>query len=338
MTEPHRTLAAAVLLTFSLATAVCFVSNNLNSRRQHLDETVAQQIALISGAPLVFDGQPSNVPEFRNRVLFPFVMVGVARATELADREAFLLVRWLSAVLCFGTLLWFAIVVVGNDVAASALAALLLAMFFVVSFNHPWEHPTDFPDATAMVLGAWAAIRRRVWPAVIVAAVAAANRESAAFIGVLWIAVTTRDDASRPKRVMQGMAIMLVAVSVTLALRLVFDMRSARVVNSIAGNSVSAMLATAANRPFMSWLMLLVASLAPALAVIGATWPRVSAVGRRIIVAGLCVAAASLVIGSPEEIRIIAPAAAMLVCGLVVSDIRESQPNNGSRSLTNHRQ
>ena len=325
MTQRHRTLAAAVLLTCSLATAVCFVSNNLNSRRQHRDETVAQQIALLSAAPLVFDGQPSDVPEFRNRVLFPFVMVGVVRATGLRDGEAFLLVRWLSAALCFGSLLWFAIVVAGNDVAASALAASLLALFFVVSFNHPWEHPTDFPDATAMVLGAWAAIRRRVWPAVIIAAIAAANRESAAFIGVLWIAVTTLDDDSRLTRVMQGMAIVLVAVSVTLALRLVFDMRGARVVNRIAENSVSAMLASAADRPFMSWPMLLVASLAPALAVIGATWPRVSAVGRRIIVAGLGVAAASLVIGSPEEIRIIAPAATMLVCGLAVFEVRDSR-------------
>ncbi len=288
---------------------MCFVSNNLNSRSQHRDETVAQQIALIRAAPLIFDGQPSDVPEFRNRVLFPFVMVGVVRATGLQDREAFLLVRWLSAALCFGTLLWFAIVVAGNDLAASALAALLLAMFFVVSFNHPWEHPTDFPDATAMVFGAWAAIRRRVWPAVIIAGVAAANRESAAFIGVLWIAVTTRDDASRLKRVIQGMAIILVALSV----------------NRIAENSVSAMLATAADRPFMSWPMLLVASLAPALAVIGAPWPRVSAVGRRIIGAGLCVAAASLVIGSPDEIRIIAPAATMLVCGLALSEVTNSQ-------------
>ena len=325
MTERHRTLAAAVLLTFSLATAVCFVSNNLNSRRQHRDETVAQQIALIRGTPLIFDGQPSNLPEFRNRVLFPFVMVGVVQATGLQDREAFLLVRWLSAVLCFGTLLWFAIVVAGNDIAASALAALLLAIFFVVSFNHPWEHPTDFPDATAMVLGAWTALRRRVWPAVIIAAVAAANRESAAFIGILWIAVTTLDDASRPKRVIQGMAIVLVALSVTLALRMVFDTRGARLVNGIAENSVSAMLATAANRPFMSWPMLLVASLAPALAVIGATWPRIFPIGRRMIAAGLCVAAASLVIGSPEEIRIIAPAATMLVCGLAVSEVRNGQ-------------
>jgi hypothetical protein len=57
VTERHRTFAAAALLTCSLATAVCFVSNNLNSRRQHRDETVAQQLALIRAAPLIFDSQ-----------------------------------------------------------------------------------------------------------------------------------------------------------------------------------------------------------------------------------------------------------------------------------------
>jgi hypothetical protein len=212
---------------------------------------------------------------------------------------------------------WFAAVVGGNDVVGAALGALLLAVFFVASFNHPWEHPTDFPDATAMILGASAAVRRRFLPALMIAAVAAANRESAAFIGVLWIAVATLDAPSRVKRVIQGVAIIVVALSVTMALRRMFSIPGARVANSVAENPIRPMLLTVLNHPFMSWAMLLVASLTPTLAVIGARWSRISEVGRRIIFAGLLVAAASLVIGAPEEIRILVPAAALLVCGLV---------------------
>lgn len=322
MTEQQRTFAAGALLTLALATAVCFVSNNLNSRLQHRDETVAQQMALLARAPLVFDGQPTDGPEFRNRLLFPLAMVGAARVTGLQEREAFLLVRWLSAAVCFGALIWFAMVVGANDITGAALAALLLAVFFVASFNHPWEHPTDFPDATAMLLGAWAAIRRRVLPALLIAAVAAANRESAAFVGVLWIAVTTLDAPSRVKRVIQGAAIILVALSVTLTLRRLFSMPGVRFLNSVAENPIRPMLLTVVNHPFMSWGMLLAASLIPTLAVIGVCWQRVSAVGRRIILAGVLVTVASLVIGSPEEIRIITPAATLLVCGLAASAVR----------------
>jgi len=72
VTPPLRTFGASALLVVSLATAVCFVSNNLNSRVQHRDETVAQQVALIARTPLMFDGQLSDQPEFRNRVLFPW--------------------------------------------------------------------------------------------------------------------------------------------------------------------------------------------------------------------------------------------------------------------------
>ena len=135
----------------------------------------------------------------------------------------------------------------------------------------------------------------------LIAAVAAANRESAAFIGVLWIAVTTLDALSRVKRLIQGAAIIVAALSITIALRRMFSMPEARVVNKIAENPIGPMLLIALNHPFMSWAMLLIASLTPTLAVIGARWSRISEVGRRIIFAGLLVATTSLVIGAPRD-------------------------------------
>src|SRR5436853_7581307 len=67
VTRLPRYFFTSAVLVISLATSVCFVSNNLNSRVQHRDETVAQQVALITKAPLPFDGQLSDEPEFRNR-------------------------------------------------------------------------------------------------------------------------------------------------------------------------------------------------------------------------------------------------------------------------------
>src|ERR1041384_2056151 len=315
---PRYFLTSAVLV-ISLATSVCFVSNNLNSRVQHRDETVAQQVALIAKAPLPFDGQPSDQPEFRNRVLFPLAMVGVARLTGLENREAFLLVRWVSAVFCFATLVWFSMTMTGNDIGASALAAALLALFFVTSFNHPWEHPTDFPDATAMILGAWASIRRRLLPALAVAAIAAANRESAVFVGIVWIAVTTIPSTpARAIRILQGVAMMVLTLSVTLILRRVFALPGAPALNSVAENPLLPMLRDAIRHPFLSWAMLLVASVAPTLAIIGARWRGPSETSQRMVMAAGFVGAVSLAVGAPDEIRILTPAATMLVCSLVI--------------------
>jgi len=252
--------------------------------------------------------------------------------TGLEDREAFLLVRWLSAILCFTTLLWFSMTMTGHGIGGSALAAALLALFFVTSFNHPWEHPTDFPDAIAMILGVWAAIRHRLTAALAVAAVAAANRESAVFIGILWIAVTTIERGPRGRRIVEGLAIILLALSVTFTLRRVFGLPGARAFNSVAENPLVPMVLGAIRHPFLSWAMLLIASVGPTLAVIAVRWRGLSAVSHRLVIAAGFVGAVSLVIGAPNEIRILTPAATMLVCGLVgpLSDAGDLASSRGA--------
>jgi len=126
-----------IILAFALATAVCFVSNNLNARLLHRNEVVSQQLALLSRSPLIFDGRPSDLPEFRNRILFPAVMVSLAHVSGLSDREAFLALRWLTATGCFLLLWWFSLSVAHTDIATAILAAAVLALFFVLSFNPP---------------------------------------------------------------------------------------------------------------------------------------------------------------------------------------------------------
>src|SRR5262245_46960152 len=95
-------------LSLCFATAVCEVSNNLHARVVHRDETVSQQRALLNRAPLVFDGVPADLPEFRNRILFPAAMAGIIHMTNLNAREAFLALRWMTAVACFAMVWVFA--------------------------------------------------------------------------------------------------------------------------------------------------------------------------------------------------------------------------------------
>jgi len=195
------------------------------------------------------------------------------------------------------------------------LADGLLAMALVLSFNHPWEHPTDFPDATVMTMAVWAAIRRRFDAAVCLATVGAANRESAAFVGIIWIAITLGDlDSSRVRRVAQGLALVAVTIATTTILRLVFELPGGRVRNSVAENDVWAMLKIAVAHPFLSWAMLLIAMLIGPVVLVAANWSPGSAEGRRLAVAGAAIGLVSVVIGAPNELRVLVPAVTVLIC------------------------
>jgi len=308
-----------IILAFALATAVCFVSNNLNARLHHRDEVVSQQLALLSRSPLIFDGRPSDLPELRNRILFPAVMVSLAHVSGLNDREAFLALRWLTATGCFLLLWWFSLSVAHTDIPIAILAAAVLALFFVLSFNHPWEHPTDFPDASMIILATWAAHKRRIWVALLLTLVGAANRESAAFAGVIWVAVTAFDMATPAWRsIARGAGLALAAMAMTTALRLAWGLPGSRTTNSLFGgdNDIPRMVNVAVTHPFMSWAMMLVASLIPIGVLAAFYWRSYVAEGRRIMIAGFLIGLGSLLIGSPDEIRILIPCVTTLVCGM----------------------
>lgn len=331
-----RDAVAGLLMAFSLATAVCFVSNNLYARVEHRDETVAQQSALLHRQPLVFDGRAGDLPEFRNRVMVPLAMSAVTRISNISDREAFLGLRWLTAFVCFATLWWFASVVCKSSFVVSAFGLTLLALFFTLSFNHPWEHPTDFPDATVMMLAVWAAVTRRFPAAMAVATIGALNRESAAFAGIIWMFVATDWTHRRWLGIAQGAALAAVALLVTTLIRRFADLPGSNVVNSVAAGDLGAMLAVAMRHPFMSWVMMLVASLVPLGCVLFKYWGSDSDEGRRVAYAGFVVAALSVTIGRAEEIRVLTSSAAILACAAVML-MRSSpsdlliKPNGGTR-------
>jgi len=327
MNRTSRTItgqALGLLASFCFATVVCHVSNNLHARVVHRDETVSQQRALLTRAPLTFDGQRSDVPEFRNRILFPLGMVTLTRLTGFSDGEAFLATRWMSAFACFAVV-WVFAAVAGTSVAQALLAQGLLAVFFTVSFNHPWEHPTDFPDAIVMVCAVWAALRRRFTAALATAAIGAANRESAAFTGVIWIFLTALTEDRRFARAIgEGVLLIGAAAAVTITLRRVLGLTGSRMVNSVAENPVLPMLANAFTHPFMSWMMLLVAGCLPVILAIACYWGSGSAAGRRLGLAATCIGVITLVIGSPEEVRILTPAITIGICALLLLLPKES--------------
>jgi hypothetical protein len=170
-----------------------------------------------------------------------------------------------------------------------------------------------------MIMGAWAAMRRRFDAAICLATIGAANRESAAFVGVIWIVIALRDlDSSRVRRVVQGFALVAATLATTTLLRLIFELPGGRVGNSVAANDVRAMLKIAAAHPFLSWAMLLIAMVIGPVVFVAANWSPGTAEGRRLALAGGAIGLVSIVIGAPNELRVAVPAVTVLICAGVL--------------------
>jgi hypothetical protein len=192
-------LLIAVTVSAAFAMLVGFVSTNLDPRFAHRPEVIQQQFAILAGGPYPIDGVFSEVGAYQNRVLFPLALAFLAGLGFGAVGAWYLVLRLTTA---FGAFLavWYLLRRQGG--ASPRLAAVgigLLAYELVFTFSQGWEHPTDFPDVALTSLWVWAALTRRRWTVLVVALVAAVNRESAAFAGVLWLVLYGFDACWKPR-------------------------------------------------------------------------------------------------------------------------------------------
>ena len=134
-----------VLLSAALALVTPGVSMNAGGRLEHRSETIALQQAILRAEPGTLDGRPIYFPQFQNRILFPVVLATVVRVTALEPSRVYLVLRILSSWLAFWIVLGVADRLSGSPERATKTAALL-ALALILSFNHPWEHPTDVID------------------------------------------------------------------------------------------------------------------------------------------------------------------------------------------------
>lgn len=218
----RKDLAALLLLALSLGMVVAWAS--LNLRADTRADTLHNLHAVLDGAPFrTGDDVRSDLP-FYNRVLFPLLHRGLARALPFAsESQCYLLLRVLSFQAAFAA---FALVCrrgLGAAQATAALATALLAVATIASFNFPWEEPSDAFDLVVLALGVGAAVRRRLLWGLGLAIVFAANRESAAFLGLIWAAVTvSRGDGSRSdwrRRLVEGGAISVLSYGTAIGLK-----------------------------------------------------------------------------------------------------------------------
>jgi hypothetical protein len=209
---PHEWLAL-LLLHFSLSIIVCFVSNNIETRLEHRQETVQQQFAILEGHAYPVDGEETDPPQFRSRVLFPAMLAFASRWEIVPPAAWFVILRIATAFLAF---LVFSLLLVEAAGASWKLAAAgcgWLALGLILTFNHSWEHPTDFPDVLFFSLAIWFSIQKKRSLLVAATILGTLNHQTIAFAGVLWACLHGLDATRKLRPAEIGFAGLLMASS-----------------------------------------------------------------------------------------------------------------------------
>ena len=173
MTARSRQTGAALILYVSVAVALGFVDHRV---RRFADHAVTTYI------PEVVRGTAE--PPGRYRVLAPFLIDGVQRVVGGSPLVTFLLIR---LVVIYAALVtthvylrrWY-------DSFAAVGGTLLLAALLPLTFTNSWAHPDSLFELLLFTGGCIAIVDRRDGWFIVWLVAAALNRETSAFLLILW--------------------------------------------------------------------------------------------------------------------------------------------------------
>lgn len=217
MTPARRDLFAILLLAFALGLVVAWAS--LTLRFGTRADTLHNLDAVLRGAPFRSGTEfVANLP-FYNRVLVPLLHRGLSRALPvLSEGQWYLLLRLAAFQAAFAAFALVCHLGLRAPRPLTGLASCLLAVATIASFNFPWEEASDALDLLVLALGVGASLGRRWLVCLGLSLLFAANRESAAFLGLIW-ALLTATRADWPRRLAEGAVICGLSYGTALALK-----------------------------------------------------------------------------------------------------------------------
>ena len=295
-----------VLLSAALALVTTGVSMNAGGRLEHRGETIALQQAILRAEPGTLDGRPIYFPQFQNRILFPIVLATVVRVTAQEPSRVYLVLRILSSWLAFFIVLGVAGRLSGSPERATKTAALA-ALALILSFNHPWEHPTDVIDMAVFALAVLWTIEGRYWWMLALAVVASANRESSLFLSLLWIAVQGANTRLSRRLFVEAFVLGIVATAAVMGLRVgLGGMRALAGPDMPIGYTIRSLRIFLAHPSPFDWPIGVIGLLILCTA---AVWDRpITRTQGAIVIAAVLMAGLSAIGGAAEELRIYIPA------------------------------
>jgi hypothetical protein len=339
-------LVACILLALSLAIFTNFVSNNLSSRFFHQAETVRSQYRMLAGQPTLIDGQPTVIPQFYNRVLFPALFWLVARLGIFRDTQSYLLTRLLSALALFLAFLLIIRRAIRPDFRTAVAGVGLLAYVYIFTFNHGWEITSDYFDGIFTCLFILLALERKRAALLAVAILASFNRESSVFAGVIWFALygVSRTRSIHWRETFYAASVCVAAYASAIGIRVVI-LGSRETFGSDAQAVISPVwwwrqevLPFLQHPTASSWPVLAFAMVTPVFWWIRINREYMGERQTRLFAAGCVIGAITCLFGHSEELRVFIPALTVLIFTCVWLEVLRSRSGVSGTELSQDEQ
>jgi hypothetical protein len=312
-----RGLVLAIALSLSFAILVCFVSNNLHVRFENRQLTINQQFALLKGESWYCINNRIYSPYWQNRILFPYLLYGVSKINFFTSSQWYLILRLMTAFFAF-LIFWYLTVGIGKtDSKTAGFAMGLLAYELIFTFTYGMEFPTDFLDVIFISLFLWASLCHNRRMLLAAAILAAANRESSVFVGLIWIALYGIDSRRRLRfpEIFFAALVSLASYAIVAGLRFLFGGNKVANQQLLTGwpDLVSHWREFIAHPTYGSWPILWFAIVTPVFLWIWANRVFLSPLHKRLLVVAALITSINFVFGTLNEPRTFIPSFVILI-------------------------
>lgn len=175
-----------LFLITALSTVLVWISHSITFT--HIGESIFNQYATMQGEPFIFDGKPLVIHPFYNRILFPAIFVVATSVLRgLTDIQIFIVLRFLSFVLCLSAIYLAAYRRSSSSNQSAMTVCLAIALGMIPAFNHGWVHTSDIFDLTICLFMFMYIAEGKFKAAFLVACLTAINRETGAFGAIAYI-------------------------------------------------------------------------------------------------------------------------------------------------------
>ena len=177
-------------------------------------ESLSIQLRILEGR--------ADLPEFQNRILAPALTALALKIAPagLTDKSVWHLLRFLEAGFAYVLLYAAVLHTTGGRLRALMSVGLVTFAYLWTPMTDAGENPSDFFDIGFTALIVCLALAERPFALLLVVIVASTNRESAAFAGIVWIALAYMRYGWRDlPKFLPALAYLIVSVSLVWGLR-----------------------------------------------------------------------------------------------------------------------
>jgi len=289
-------LLGVLPLYVALATALGFVDFRV---RTHHERDLEYTASVVAG---------TEEPPGRYRILAPYAFDGLTRLTRLAPVDCWFLFRWLCL---FGSLLaghlyfrtWF-------ETGPAVTGNLLMAALLPLTFTNAWAHPDHLMELFLFTLACAALARGWDWGFAAALALSALNRETSAFLVLLFFLARPVDR----RHVVWSAGLAALWLAITLSLRWRLGLASYNPWQAKQNLEFLALLPAAFDPYYRVFAWFVALLIAPLLWLIARSWPiqtRLSKVAAAVVTPAFLLVA--FLFSSIIETRIFTPLLPLLI-------------------------